>query len=196
MKKIVLDFKQFQTMYDSVKNAVATDDSRPVLKNIEMQITAQKITATALDGYVLAQTVIEYSEQDTESFSIIIPIFTLPTQMKPVNVVIEFVDNIAIFLFDTGYGEIVYKFKQFGDEFINHKNVIKTHILQDKNDWICFDAVKLKNALNCFKGRHNVCMLHYDSKNKCSAFYIDSNNPEENYGCKFMKMILPIKRFE
>lgn len=52
---IIISKEIYNQIIKAVGGCVAKDDSRPVLRNIKLDIDNEFITATALDGYTLGQ---------------------------------------------------------------------------------------------------------------------------------------------
>ncbi len=56
--KALLDAMQFKQIMDGCKHAVSTDNSRPILGYIKLDIKGETITAYACDGFRLAKVVV------------------------------------------------------------------------------------------------------------------------------------------
>lgn len=76
MKQIKVSKQLFNDIMKALKNTVAKDDSRPVLKKCYIKVDKDFITFATLDGFTACKQRIS-NEQVTDPFEVLIPVFTV-----------------------------------------------------------------------------------------------------------------------
>lgn len=78
MKEIKMNSLQLQALFDTLKDSIARDDSRPVLKYIKVEINGEELTAVSVDGYTLSTFKTKIINEDKENFEFLIQPFYIP----------------------------------------------------------------------------------------------------------------------
>lgn len=132
MKKIEIDDLIFKKIIQGVKHSLALDDSRPILKYIQLKYDGKLLIATALDGFRASR--IKFNlESDSEPFECFIKPITIKPLKKGVNnVVVEVVDDVANLYVKTEYGELHYCFKQPSEKYIDVDKIFKENDEHDR----------------------------------------------------------------
>lgn len=124
-RSLVLEQKILKEMIQQTKFAASTDDSRPILKGINLIFENGKLTLVTIDGFRLAvrKEKIEGEQQETMQF--IVP----ARAMEDVSHVLSDTDEAVTIgpshnyvLFDTGNVKIVSRLIQ--GEFLNYKSIL------------------------------------------------------------------------
>lgn len=121
MKQLILSESEFKDLLDGVKHSVATDDSRPMLQYIRIEVQKNKITAYTLDGYRASRFVINRKTENPDEFVCYIkPVPFKETKSGTRQVLITHDEKSTTSVqYETEYGEIVYRFNTRGGEFVN-----------------------------------------------------------------------------
>ena len=79
MKELKLDSFIVDDLFKGLQPCLAKDDSRPILKWIKVEVEKTKITAIALDGYMMFTHTIDIKDNDEEEpYSFFIKPFNIP----------------------------------------------------------------------------------------------------------------------
>ena len=65
MKQITIYSEELEQLFKTLKDSLSTDESRPILKWIKVEVDGNKLTAVSLDGYMMSTIKLE-AMKDTE----------------------------------------------------------------------------------------------------------------------------------
>ncbi len=193
--KALLDAMQFKQIMDGVKHAVCTDNSRPVLGYIKLDIKGETVTAYALDGYRLAKVVItntNLAPNNKDEFSVLIRPIAIPKKVADLGLPIEVEKdgNIVTVTVQTYDGKNVFNFDQPHAEFIDAEKVIADAGAHDRE--LAANGKYVSDAMLAIsKSTHdrNNCAIIQTKENNCKAFIIKGNGE----GIDVTQLILPIR---
>ncbi|MDR3021228.1 MAG: DNA polymerase III subunit beta [Clostridiales bacterium] len=125
-QEFVIIKSEFKDLINKVEFCCSSDDSRPILKGVYLDIDDHSITAVALDGYRLAKSV-KAVEKTTSKFNAVVPKKSLTEMVRliddstePLKVQIQ--KNYI--MVDLGHTKITSRLLE--GEFINYKQIIPT----------------------------------------------------------------------
>lgn len=127
MKKITVCQEDLKELLKTVKETIATDDSRPILRWIKMEVNKDTLTAVSLDGYMMSTVQIPLKNNDEEKpFSFFIQPFHIPTSKSGSQIT-----------FDATNKEYV----TVTIEPLLSKDTVSYKIYQPKNEYIAWEKV-------------------------------------------------------
>ncbi len=192
MKTVTIQKNEFKKMLDGPKHCVATDDFRPMLKYIRIEVKTNSITACALDGYRASRYVLSCKEPNTDEFVC----YVKPVPIKESKRLFDYVtlsldDTSAYVDIDTEYGKMQYCFAQKGGWNIDIEKIFTDARKHDRE--VAVNAAGMARMLNALAtvtddGSH-VCVIS-SKENTTEGFYITAE--DGNVFCE--QLILPIKR--
>ncbi len=157
MKRVEINELHFKSLVNGVKNCVARDDSRPVLKYIQIKVKHDTITAYALDGYRAGRVEIKNTYKIDEEFTCLIKPFTFKVSNRGTNlVVIEQSDEKTFVEITTEYGVIRYGFDIPTDKFYDVENIYADARQHDRDLGVrsqyVIDAMRSLTGINSISG--------------------------------------------
>lgn len=193
--KAHIDAMQFKQIIDGVKHAVCTDNSRPVLGFIKLDIKGDTITAYALDGYRLAKVVVtntDLAPNNKDEFTALIRPIAIPKKVAELGapVEIEKNDNLVTVTMQTYDGKTVFNYDQPHSEFIDAEKVIADAGTHDRE--LAANGKYVSDAMLAIsKSTHdrNNCAIIQTKENNCKAFIIKGKGK----GIDVTQLILPIR---
>lgn len=193
--KAYIDAMQFKQIIDGVKHAVCTDDSRPVLGYIKLDIKGETITAYALDGYRLAKVVVtntDLAPNNKDDFTALIRPIAIPKKVAELGapVEIEKNDSLVTVTMQTYDGKTVFNYEQPAAEFIDAEKVIADAGAHDRE--LAANGKYVSDAMLAIsKSTHdrNNCAIIQTKENNCKAFIIKGKGE----GIDVTQLILPIR---
>lgn len=118
---------EFRDLVNKVAFSVSTDDARPMLKGVQLEIDDNTVTGVALDGYRLAKCV-KPIEKTTAMMSAVVPARCLNEIARLID---DTTDPVQIFiqknymLVDLGHTRVTTRL--LDGDFINYKQIIPTN---------------------------------------------------------------------
>lgn len=181
MKRVEINEMQFKKLLDGVKHCVAKDDSRPILKYIQIKVKSDTITAYALDGYRAARVEIKNACPVDEEFTCYIKPFPFKVSKYEINpVVIEQSDGKTFVEFTNEYGVLRYGFIVDGD-FPDIEKIYAETRPHDRElgfqPRYVIDALKALNGINCIKGVSYYAVFE-SKENNMEPFIIRAENDD------------------
>lgn len=192
MKQLTLSESEFKDLLDGVKHSVATDDSRPVLQYIRIEVEKNKITAYTLDGYRASRFVINRKTENPDEFVCYIkPVPFKETKSGTRQVLITHDEKSTTSVqYETEYGEIVYRFNTKGGEFINIAQIYAGAEEHDRETGI--NAKYLAQAMQALakvdEGRNHLAAIEGKENATRPVLFKAINSDYEN-----TQLILPVR---
>lgn len=157
MKRVEINELHFKNLINGVKYCVARDDSRPVLKYIQIKVKHDTITAYALDGYRAGRVEIKNTCKIDEEFTCLIKPFTFKVSNRGTSlVVIEQSDKKTFVEITTEYGVLKYRFDIPTDEFLDIEKVYAAARPHDRELGVrpryVIDAMRSLTEINSISG--------------------------------------------
>lgn len=150
------------------KAFTATDDSRPILKHILLEIKKDKIRAVACDGWKLSVFDVEYNNPEQEEFNCYIKPFTLPKNIISTDILVD--DKKTYITFNLSDGSsITYSNISIVGDYIDYKNVIP-EVKQEMS--ISFNANYLSKVVSAVKDFNGNVKMYF-----CGDGKIDKVKP-------------------
>ena len=175
MKELKLDSFRIEDLFKCLKSCLATDDSRPILKWIKVEVEKTKITAISVDGYMLCTYTIDIEDNDEEEpYSFFIKPFNIPKTKSGSEITINCENEKFITITIRPYTSkdtITYSIEQPISEFIKWKQIIAE---SDKDLSIYFDARRLRDILKGFVNSYvnnMVCLSFRKNKNGTIQYF-------------------------
>ena len=173
MKEIKMSSGKLEALFETVKQSLSKYDDRPILKYIKIEVEGNKLSAVAVDGYMLSVFYADVENQDDEKFEFLIQPFYIPKCKMDCEVVFnceeENVVKVTI-VEPISKNKTYYEFNNgslLPQNFINWKNVLEE---TDNELKIYVDARKLANLLKPF-------LKHHDSyNNQVELSFVRKNN--------------------
>ena len=203
MRELKLDSFKIEDLFKGVKTCLATDDSRPILKWIKVEVEKTKITAISLDGYMLFTHTIDIEDnKEEEPYSFFIKPFNIPKTKSGSEITINCENEKFITITIRPYTSkdtITYSIEQPTTEFIKWKQVM---VEPDEDLSIYFDARRLRELLtgfvNNYANNNMVCLKFVKNKNgsginKLSCMTIEQKT---KVGITKRSILLPIRNLE
>lgn len=192
MKRVEINELHFKSLVNGVKNCVARDDSRPVLKYIQIKVKHDTITAYALDGYRAGRVEIKNTYKTDEEFTCFIKPFTFKVSNRGTNLVVIEQSNKKTFVeVMTEYGVLRYGFDIPNGEFFDLEKVYAAARPHDRELGLrpryVIDALKALNGIDYYVGGYRA-VFEIKENNK-EAFIIRAKN--ENITNE--QLILPVR---
>ncbi len=122
-KSVILYGDTYGLILKTMKDFVSRDDSRPILKNIKLDIRKDKIRAVACDGYKLCVFDINYDHPEQEEFVCYIQPSAIPKGIIEVEIKIDNNKMNTIFRLQNGES-ITYTKTNIIGEFVDENNVL------------------------------------------------------------------------
>lgn len=181
MKRVEINELQFKSLIDGVKHCVAKDDSRPILRYIQIVVKYGTITAYALDGYRAGRVKIKNTYPIDEEFTCYINPLTVKVSKRGVNpVVIEQTDKKTFVEVMTEYGILRYGFNNPTEKFFD---IEKTYVDARRHDRALgvnpryvIDALKALKGISPTPMRGESFVVFESKKNNKKAFIIRAKN--------------------
>lgn len=192
MKQLTLSESEFKDLLDGVKHSVATDDSRPVLQYIRIEVEKNKITAYTLVGYRASRFVINRKTENPDEFVCYIkPVPFKETKSGARQVLITNDEKSTTSVqYETEYGEIVYRFNTKGGEFVNIQAIFEGAEAHDRETGI--NAKYLAQAMQALSkvdaGRNHIATIEGKSDILKPVLFKAKNSDYEN-----TQLILPVR---
>lgn len=112
MKQVTLTEQEFKTILDGTQHSISSDDARPALQYIRLDIAKQSVTAYSCDGYRASRIILKRSKENDDEFTCYIkPIPFKPTKNGILPVTISCDDKITTLDIRTFYGSMCYRFE-------------------------------------------------------------------------------------
>lgn len=192
MKQLILSEGEFKSLLDGVKHSVATDDSRPMLQYIRIEVEKNKITAYTLDGYRASRFVINRKTENPDEFVCYIkPVPFKETKSGTRQVLITHDEKSTTSVqYETEYGEIVYRFNTKGGEFVNIAQIYAGAEQHDRETGINakFLAQAMQALAKVDEGRNHIATIESKSNALQPVLFKAKNNNYEN-----TQLILPVR---
>lgn len=192
MKQLTLSESEFKDLLDGVKHSVATDDSRPMLQYIRIEVQKNKITAYTLDGYRASRFIINRKTENPDEFVCYIkPVPFKETKSGTRQVLITHDEKSTTSVqYETEYGEIVYRFNTKGGEFINIAQIYAGAEEHDRETGI--NAKYLAQAMQALakvdEGRNHLAAIEGKENATRPVLFKAINSDYEN-----TQLILPVR---
>lgn len=193
--KALLDAMQFKQIMDGVKHAVSTDNSRPILGYIKLDIKGETITAYACDGFRLAKVVVTntvHAASNKEEFIAYIKPLTVPKQTVDMIFPIEISkdDNIVTVSMQTGDGKTEFSFEQPNSEFVNAESAIAAALEHDREVAVnaAYIATAMKAIAKAITDKNNLAIMH-SKADPTKAIIIKG----EGEGIDITQLVLPVR---
>lgn len=192
MKQLTLSESEFKDLLDGVKHSVATDDSRPMLQYIRIEVEKNKITAYTLDGYRASRFVINRKTENPDEFVCYIkPVPFKETKSGTRQVLITHDEKSTTSVqYETEYGEIVYRFNTKGGEFVNIAQIYAGAEQHDRETGI--NAKYLAQAMQALakvdEGRNHLATIEGKENATRPVLFKAINSNYEN-----TQLILPVR---
>ncbi len=172
--------KDFKTVVNKCIFAVATDDSRPILKGVLFDIDNRELNAVALDGYRLAR--IKKSIQSNIKKSIVVPARSLNEISRLIDenddVINVYIDEYTIML-DLGDTKVTSRLLE-GD-YMNYKQIIpvnyETFVILNRDQFV--EALE-RATLLLRSAQNNFVKLDIKENNICLTSNSELGNVKEN----------------
>ncbi len=196
--KALLDAMQFKQIMDGVKHAVCTDNSRPILGYIKLDIKGETVTAYALDGFRLAKVVVtntNLAPNNKDEFTVLIRPITVPKKVVDLGLPIEIEKdgNTVTVTMQTYDGKNVFNYDQPASDFFDAEKVIADAGAHDRE--LAANGKYVADAMTAIskstQDRNNLAVIQTKADN-CKAFIITGKGE----GIEVTQLILPIRRFE
>lgn len=160
--KIQIPVEQFSRAIRSVKMAVSHDNSRPILKLINIRVFKDKITFFACDGFRALRYVIpnnnDYSEETDYVSFCIVPLQVNIKKYKLETVDIEVVDDKVLVSIPTDYGKVVHYVNQFASYDINQDKILEI-VKEDIAGKSFVNPAYLARAGSAFSDARHIAMI-------------------------------------
>ena len=157
MSRVEINEVVFKKVLAAVKHSIARDESRPILKYIQIKVSGKQFTAVSLDGYRASRVTADL-DNEYESFTCYIKPISIKTSKDGIlPVVIELDGDIAHVEVITEYGKLKYSFKQPTASYIDVDKIYADAKEHDRE--VAINAVYLCEALK-----------------SCAATTLDRNN--------------------
>lgn len=186
---------QFKQIMDGCKHAVSTDNSRPILGYIKLDIKGETITAYACDGFRLAKVVVTntvHAASNKEEFIAYIKPLTVPKQTVDMIFPIEIIkdDNIVTVSMQTGDGKTEFSFEQPNSEFVNAESVIAAALEHDREVAVnaAYIATAMKAIAKAITDKNNLAIMH-SKADPTKAIVIKG----EGEGIDITQLVLPVR---
>lgn len=195
MKQLTLSEDEFKSLLDGVKHSVATDNSRPMLQYIRIEVEKNKITAYTLDGYRASRFVINRKTENPDEFVCYIKPLPFKASKSGAQQVIITHDERSTTSVQcpTEYGEIVYRFNTKGGEFVNIEAIFKGAEEHDRETGI--NAKYLAQAMQALAkvddGCNHLAMIESKENATLPVLFKAKNSNYEN-----TQLILPVRIFK
>lgn len=191
MNKIEINECVFKKVVSAVKHTVARNDSRPILKYIQLKMSGNKLVVVSLDGYRASRITVELGTMDYEPFTCYIKPINIKTSKNGVfPVIIEADDDIACVEVITEYGKLKYSFTQPKSEYVDIEKIYNDARVHDRE--VAINALYLSSALRSCAStsfdRNNLTII--ESKEDSSVPVIVRS---ESSGILNEQLILPIR---
>lgn len=192
MKRVEINEIIFKNLIDGVKHCVSKDNSRPILRYIQIKVKTDTITAYALDGYRAGRVEIKNNCPIDEEFTCLIKPFTVKTSKNGINpIIIEQSDKKTFVEVMTEYGVLRYGFDIPNDKFFDIEKVYAAARPHDRELGLrprhVIDALKALNGIDYCCGGYR------------AVFEIKENNKEsfiirvKNEDITNEQLILPVR---
>ena len=205
MKQITIYSEALEQLFKTLKDSLSKDESRPILKWIKVEVEKNKLTAIALDGYMLSTIQIEgmYPNQMCdEDFVFFIKPFYIPKYKAGCEVTFNCDEKqyvVTTVKPVTKKDTLVYKFYQPTEQYIDWKKVMPETSKELK---ITVDASKLIRVLKGYQNnlvRNNDVTISFVQKESGSGI-----NPiapmlleqKTKTGINRQSILLPIRTIE
>ena len=120
MNKLSINQNLFKKIVDGVKHSVSTEETRPILKYIQIKVEKNILTAYSVDGYRASRIKANLGSVDYGSFKFYIkPINIKATKKGYEDAVIECSKSFVTLEVVTDYGKLKYTFAQPDGDFID-----------------------------------------------------------------------------
>ena len=194
MKRVEINEMQFKKLIDGVKHCVAKDDSRPILKYIQIKVKSDTITAYALDGYRAARVEIKNACPIEEEFTCHIKPFPFKVSKYEINpVIIEQSDDKTFVSFTNEYGVLRYGFTVPQGDFPDIEKIYDGARPHDRELGLrpryVIDALKSLNGIDCISKGGGSCAVFESKENNQKPFIIRA----KNYDIVNEQLILPVR---
>ena len=192
MKRVEINESDFKVLMDGVKHCVSKDNSRPILKYVQIKVKRDSITAYALDGYRAGRVQVKNDYSIEEEFTCLIKPLDVKVSKSEIHpVVIEQLDEKTFVEFITEYGILKYGFDIPNEEFFDIEKVYAAARPHDRELGVSprfiIDAMKSLSQTNQIIGERHVV---FESKESgIEAFIIKT----ENKGTTNEQLILPMR---
>lgn len=171
----------FKQLINKSTFAVATDDSRPILKGVLLEISKTSINAVALDGYRMAVVKKEISNSNIEK-SIIVPQKTLK---EITNLLQDNEDEIKVYVTDNfltvNVNGVIVVSRLLEGQFADYKSIIpsefNTHCIVNKDQ---FEATLERVSLIARFDKNNIVKFDIKENNVLITSNGDIGNIKEN----------------
>lgn len=192
MKQLTLSESEFKDLLDGVKHSVATDDRRPVLQYIRIEVEKNKITAYTLDGYRASRFVINRKTDNPDEFVCYIkpvPFKETKSGTRQVFITLDEKSTTSV-QYETEYGEIVYRFNTRRSEFPNIAQIYADAEEHDRETGI--NAKYLAQAMQALakvdEGRNHLATIEGKENATRPVLFKAINSDYEN-----TQLILPVR---
>lgn len=146
MSRVEINELVFKKVISAVKHSIARDDSRPILKYIQIKVSGNNFTAISLDGYRASRITVDLGNCNYEPFTCFIkPITIKPTKRGTFPVVIELDGDTAHVEVVTEYGKLKYSFTQPKEAYVDVDKIYEDAKEHDRE--VAINAVYLCEAL-------------------------------------------------
>lgn len=205
MKQITIYSEALEQLFKTLKDSLSTDESRPILKWIKVEVEKNKLTAIALDGYMMSTIQIDGmhpNEMCDEAFHFFMKPFYIPKYRAGCEITFNYDEKEYVSVTVkpvTKKDTLVYKFYQPTEQYIDWKKVIPETSKELK---ITVDASKLIRVLKGYQNslvRNNDVTLSFVQKENGSGI-----NPiapmlleqKTKTGINRQSILLPIRTIE
>lgn len=202
MKKTEISSYMFNKAIESVKGNLATNDSRPILKFIKVEVDEKFINFISLNGYAMTIYKFEHKNENVIPFEFVFKGFKVFVDKNlQYKVSIELLENniLKINYIDKEDYKVEKVFNQAMGEYINWKKIL-TDNKDEENISISFNKNFLLNSLKSHKAdtvtlkisATDKALDNYFSTTKLKPIFINSTGL---LGEQTETMVLPVRTF-
>lgn len=180
MKKVEINEITFKKLIDGVKHCVATDESRPILQYIQVNVKNDTIIVYALDGFRAGRVEVKNTNPIDEEFTCYIKPLSIKVSKQGINpVIIECTDDKTFIEVITEYGVLRYGFddpiKKGKGNYVDIEKIYNNARLHDRE--LGIDPRYVIDALKSLKGCDRYAVFESKENNK-EAFIIKAKTED------------------
>lgn len=188
MKEIEISSTIFNMVVNTLKNFRSTDDSRPILKQIYCQVEKDRITFTAVNGFIASRINLNYTNEELEPFDFTFYPFKIDEDKRGLNrIKIKYTDDYITFTYkDSENNEMIKKVPNLKHQFINIDNLFN----EEERTKITFDNNLLLKTLTSLRNTKNKVVSIEFTNNPTKPILIKNDILEQG---KVECIVLPIR---
>ncbi|HIS89264.1 TPA: hypothetical protein IAA87_07570 [Candidatus Avigastranaerophilus faecigallinarum] len=188
MKEIEISSTTFNMIVNTLKNFRITDDSRPILKQIYCQVEKNRITFTAVNGFIASRIKLNYTNEEIEPFDFTFYPFKIDEDKRGLNKIkIKYTNDYITFTYkDSENNEMIKKIANLKQQFINIDNLFN----EEERTKITFDNNLLLKTLTSLRNTKNKVVSIEFTNNPTKPILIKNDILEQG---KVECIVLPIR---